>query len=236
MKAALADGAKPDFFCRPEDSKNSLHIASEKGFEDIVETLLQAGAAVNANCIANKSTPLHFAAAKEGNEAVVDLLLKHGAEVNRLNGFGNIPLHEAARSGGVKTIELLLTAGANVQLKNHKGSTALSFACFDEEEKKKEKGPSSSSSSSSSLRAVEIVKALIKAGSDVNSKDDQGMTPFLVTCASGRTDLMDVLVKEGADIHICDAGNRSARDIAEFYRQDKVLAKLDALFASHDRK
>lgn len=47
VRRALAEGAVPNFFYRPEDSKNSLHVASERGFADVCEELLQHGAAVD---------------------------------------------------------------------------------------------------------------------------------------------------------------------------------------------
>lgn len=35
VKKALANGAKPNFFFNPEDSKNSLHIAAEEGHVEV---------------------------------------------------------------------------------------------------------------------------------------------------------------------------------------------------------
>lgn len=47
VREALGDGGKPNYFFRPEDLKNSLHVAAENGYVEICEVLLSHGAAVN---------------------------------------------------------------------------------------------------------------------------------------------------------------------------------------------
>ena len=81
VKAALKRGGKPNFFFRPEDQKNALHVASERGYLDIMEALLEAGAQVNALAAKDHSTPLILAATLP-NPAAVKLLLRHGANVH----------------------------------------------------------------------------------------------------------------------------------------------------------
>ena len=76
---------------------------------------------------------------------------------------------------------------------------------------------------------MKVVKELIRWGSAVNARDMQGMTPFLVCCSSGRVDLMDVLLREGADILVRDHSNRSGRDIADFFRRSNAASKVKTL-------
>jgi ankyrin repeat protein len=78
----LRNGANPDFFFRPEDQKNALHLACEHGHTDIMATLLAHGADVNCLSAPTQSTPLHFAAACD-NPAGVEVLLKAGADMAR---------------------------------------------------------------------------------------------------------------------------------------------------------
>lgn len=81
VETALAKGAKPDFFFRPEDQKNALHISSERGSAHIVTALLDAGANVNCVAISSKNTALILAAQFNHSE-VVKILLERGADVN----------------------------------------------------------------------------------------------------------------------------------------------------------
>jgi ankyrin repeat protein len=77
----LEKGAKPDFFYRPEDHKNALHISAEHGFLDIIETLLSHGAHIDAVSIPTQSTALIFASQKE-QPLVIRVLLGAKAAIN----------------------------------------------------------------------------------------------------------------------------------------------------------
>ncbi len=81
VKELLENGAKPNFFFRPEDQKNALHVSSEKGFDDIVEVLIQHGAAVNSKASTDQTTSL-ILASQNGHVKVVQILLSHGAHVD----------------------------------------------------------------------------------------------------------------------------------------------------------
>lgn len=47
-------GGKPNFFHRPEDQKNALHVACENGNAEIVEILLKNGALYDAIAITHQ--------------------------------------------------------------------------------------------------------------------------------------------------------------------------------------
>lgn len=47
VREALSDGGKPNYFYRPEDSRNSLHVAAENGYAEVCEMLLTHGAVVD---------------------------------------------------------------------------------------------------------------------------------------------------------------------------------------------
>lgn len=75
-----------DFFYHPQEHKNALHIASEKGYDDVVELLLSPrhgknGANPNALAAASQNSALHFAALNNKIE-VVKLLLRAGAKID----------------------------------------------------------------------------------------------------------------------------------------------------------
>lgn len=77
----LKKGAKPNYFYRPEDQKNALHIASEKGFIDIVEILLKSNAEVNSISSSDQTTALILACQNDKPE-LIKLLIKYGANIN----------------------------------------------------------------------------------------------------------------------------------------------------------
>lgn len=81
VQNALAKGGKPNFFYRPEEQENSLHVSSKQGYLDIVTELLKHGAVVDSLAGASQATSL-ILAAQEGHIEVVNLLLAHHANVN----------------------------------------------------------------------------------------------------------------------------------------------------------
>ena len=91
----LQNGAFVDANCSTHSfcHKTPLHSASNWGYPETVQILLNHGADVNA-IDENLETPLHFAA-RRGHEKVVEILLKHGARKYFTNNKGQTPLQLA---------------------------------------------------------------------------------------------------------------------------------------------
>ena len=214
VKNALAKGAKPNFFFNPEDSKNALHIAAEEGHVEVVSELLANGAVPDCIVVSTKDTALTLACRTDRGD-VVDLLIEAGANLNHTNAYGNTALHEAIREDFIALAYQLVNAGADFNICNHRGSSALHFLCYFSKEE------------SADIRSSqEFCRSLIAKGADVNLPDNEGLTPFLVCCASGRDDLMDILIEHGADTSACDKKGRTARDVAEFYQQESIASRF----------
>ncbi|XP_015190823.1 PREDICTED: ankyrin repeat domain-containing protein 54-like [Polistes dominula] len=93
MKRVLMAGVSPDN--RDEQGRTPLHLASCRGFEQIVSLLLEHGADPNKRDIVG-NTPLHLAAVAS-NISVVTLLLKAGTNVHSLDKYGCSPLRIAQK-------------------------------------------------------------------------------------------------------------------------------------------
>jgi uncharacterized protein len=112
-----------------------LHWPAHNGFVEIVEVLLDAGAAINAdeiNCYGGK--PLHWAS--EHAPRTVELLLRRGADVNSRNlkadseFYGMTPLimNATQKDDCAEVTVLLLQAGADMGAVDSQGKTALDYA------------------------------------------------------------------------------------------------------------
>lgn len=207
----IKKGGKPNYFYRPEEQKNSLHVAAENGFLEVVQTLLNHGAVVDCRAGSNQATALILAATNTSVE-VVKCLLDAGAHVEVENGYGNTALHEACREGRVGIVKLLLEHKANARSINHKGSSPLHMFCYGD---------------SQISHPIEIAQLLIDAGSDVNLADKRGATPLLVACASGREDMVELLMKNGADPKHKDMQGMDAAAVAKFYSHPHLLVTLN---------
>lgn len=114
-------GIKPDDVVT-QFGETALHLACQKGYLDLVQTLLDVGADPGRSTICGDS-PLHLAAL-EGHAEVVKLLLEAGAQKDSLTSNGGTALHLAAWKGHRGVVDLLLKTGIDVNKAKNGGDTA----------------------------------------------------------------------------------------------------------------
>lgn len=124
-RQALVNGANPNSTLVGSQT-TLLHHAAGHGPAELVEALLQHGAAADPRD-SSQATPLHWAATM-GRADIAELLLKKGTGVNAQTADQNTPLHRAARHGRTAVARLLLQNGANRNATNAEGRTALDIA------------------------------------------------------------------------------------------------------------
>ena len=97
VEAAIAAGADVDIREFRKSSKGStpLHVAAEKGHLEVVKTLIQHGAVVDARD-KEMNTPLMLAVRNNGTLDVVKYLVEHGADIRAKNKSGMMPLEHAS--------------------------------------------------------------------------------------------------------------------------------------------
>jgi ankyrin repeat protein len=69
VKSAIEQGGLPNYFVRPEDQKNALHVSSEDGHLEIVKMLIENGAVIN--CISGLSQSSALILATQNNHVEV---------------------------------------------------------------------------------------------------------------------------------------------------------------------
>ena len=165
----------------PEPSP--LADAVQHGDAEGVQALLKKKIDVNASQ-PDGATALHWAAYRSDAESAATLILA-GANVNAKNKYGVTPLALAADQGDAAVLGILLKAGANpndpINFVNS-GETPVMHAARSAK--------------------VDAVKLLVRAGADVNAKENwNGQTALMWAAADGDSAMVTALLELGADIH-----------------------------------
>ena len=143
-----------------------------------VRTLVKSRADVNLRS-GDGSTPLLWAAYNSDLE-IARLLIAAGAKVDTPNNFGVTPLLAASRTGDAAMMAALLKAGADPARGLPAGETPLAAAAR--------------------AGSVPAVKLLLERTVDLNAADTvQKTTPLMWAAVEGHTDVVDLLLKAGAD-------------------------------------
>ncbi len=130
----------------------------------------------------NGLTLLHLAAVAN-QPKLIRFLVQEGLSVDVRDPRGNTPLHYAAYYGKLRAVKTLLALGADLGARNvHRGETPLFSAIRG--------------------RQTAVVRYLLQRGARVDLVNAQGLTPVHVVacCAMGATDILDLLVRAGADL------------------------------------
>ena len=122
VKILMKFGVKQE---RNERGESPLHIASRKGYSDIIQTLIRYGADIDQeNEIGD--TPLQNVA-RIGYVKILKILLEHGADINQEDDLGDTPLHQTVKENNSLCTEVLLQNGAK-QKENELDESPLDFA------------------------------------------------------------------------------------------------------------
>jgi ankyrin repeat protein len=211
VKSLLAAGNSTETLIEYGEHKiTPLLKAAWDGEGEIVETLLAAGAKVNATATDSGETALMNAVTK-GDPAIVNMLIKAGADVKPKNKFGFNAFTQAVAAGKEDMAGLLLDAGAKIE-DGMSGLTPLQFAAsagnismiqFLSKRGADVNHGAKSGEQTALLSAIygahpEAVQALISLGAKVNTKTKDGDTPLTAAMKGDQEDIIKILKAAGA--------------------------------------
>jgi ankyrin repeat protein len=202
--------ASTDVHARDENGNTALHFAALRENADVVEALLKRGADVHVVNVA-KATPLHYGC---GSERIVRALLAHGAKPNVVSTAGVTPLLGAAmHAKSAAVVRLLVGAGADVNaIIEGEKITVLAQAAFggdlDSVRFLLEKGAKPDDGGGMlplGLTAftddVEVARALLDGGADVNAKNPYTNHALNLALYVGANAVVKLLIERGADLN-----------------------------------
>ena len=190
----LLAGREVDVNAQQGSFYTPIQAASEAGRQNIVQMLLDAGAAVDypgkisstALILASgwgdtNQTPLDENTDVD-RQATVQTLLNAGANVNAQGGTHRNALCAASSDGQQAVVQILLAAGANVNAQGGESGNALQAAS--------EKGFKS------------VVRLLLDAGANVNAQGGRHGTALQAACRKPSKQVVRILLNAGADATI----------------------------------
>jgi len=144
---------------------------------------------------AQRSKNVNFVAGRIalGQNDEVKKFIDAGGDVNKRFAFGKTRdwtlLIWAAYLNNSEATRMLTKAGADVNLKTKKGGTALISAL-------------TGGSLKNNGINIDVVKALLEAGADVNEQiESEGLSPLMLAAAFGQAEVVKLLLDKGADVN-----------------------------------
>ena len=184
--------------------ESPLHFASSSGNFKIALVLLNHGANVNAQND-NGETPLHqvsLCSLVNINDwdRLAQLLLENGADVNARDKNQATPLHFASNMSKLETTRVLLNYGADIHARNIYGKTPLHIV--------------SQGDLCMSRSVSDLVQLFQSRGADMNARDKDQATPFLLASLHLQFDAAKALLQCGADVDAVNIHVQNALHLA----------------------
>ena len=162
---------------------NALHYAVRNNQRELTTMLLQHGLSTQEKDI-HGCTCLHYAATN-GNAEIVRLLIASNANLMALNREGHIPMHLAAAGGHTQVLKEFLSAKVPFAFCSpNNNSTALYYGSLSGNE--------------------EIIRILVKLGSEVFHQCNGSQTPLHAAASRGNLDSLKILLELGANVTVSD--------------------------------
>lgn len=182
----------------------TLHLAAEKGYEDLVQALLEKGAPIEATATEGL-TPLHVAA-RNGHMGTVQLLLDKGANMETKAEDDWTPLHSATKKGHERVVRLLLERGAKMTPTSSNGCIPLLTATH--------------------YGFESIVRLLLDHGADVDARSNNDTAPLHVAAQYGHFAIAELLLARGADVMMRGKESSTPLHLAATYGHRDIVSLL----------
>ncbi|XP_019850896.1 PREDICTED: uncharacterized protein LOC105312422 isoform X2 [Amphimedon queenslandica] len=163
-----------------KEGQTALMLACERRHENIVHSLLSAGA--NVNIQDNKGWTALIVSSQYSGTSIIHVLLEADANVHLRTSGGSNSLMYASCNGNYEAVELLISKGADYECQRKDGMNAFMLAC--------KKGH------------INIVELLLKNRVDPNVQRKDSWNAFMLACENGHTQIVEVLLKEPVDPNV----------------------------------
>ena len=178
--------------------------------------------------------------------AVCQVLIDAGADIETKDDMGRSPLHWSCLSGALAVVKMLVEAGADVCGTCNHGNTCLILAACrghtetvrylvglkgfqDVKVNHKCVDDLSALFCAADQKHADVVKVLIYAGADIETRNTDSWTPLIDACRKGRQPIVKMLVEAGADVRATSKKGHTCLTIAAGFGHTETVRYLVGL-------
>ncbi|HBL98995.1 TPA: hypothetical protein DDZ86_05130 [Candidatus Dependentiae bacterium] len=221
MKALINKGALIDAQTKIFRRKNFrvLHFPNTLIFGSSPTRTPQEKKLYDFNCSTQLEgiTPLHWAC-KADLFDIIKFLVLHGANQNLQNNCGDTALSVLVqqKNSSLKSVNFLIRHEPQINHQDLNNRTTLHWACNTENPDTKQDG------------RLEKIQALIKAGAELNTLDDDQETPLTIACKNNNlnTEIVKLLIQKGAVSTLKNYVQKTALDYINTWSKPEQRTKL----------
>lgn len=141
--------------------------------------------------------------------AFLSPLLNLGLDINKLDNEGNTPLLYALQSYNDQLASALIKHGAKTDIVNYQGKNMLLLAL----------------NSSSNRNNKSLLAQILDLTSDLEARDSEGNTAYLIACNAGNLELIQTLIAKGVNTKVVNDDG-----------ENDLLCALDGLWRDSEEK
>ena len=227
-------------YVHPLTGRGALHEACMRGFANLVQPLIDAGADPTARDRFGE-TPLDIALAyKNGN--VVATLLHLGQNLKESQKIAEETMESATLRGQTEIARILLDNGFDANKPSANGSSYLNDAALRGQKKMVQllldHGASLTARNASGGTALhdaalggnaEVVALLLDRGAEIDDQEhESGATPLMMAASMGRVEVVTLLLKRGANRLLRDKAGHTAVERARDTENEEIVKLLAA--------
>ncbi|KAL4378632.1 hypothetical protein GQ457_02G034250 [Hibiscus cannabinus] len=226
------------------NKRGAIHFAAREGKTEVCKFLLEELKLDVDTRDEDGETPL-LHAARQGHTLTAKYLLEHGANPTIPSDLGATALHHSAGIGNIELLKHILAMGVEVDSQSDAGTPLVWAAGHDQHDAVKvllehnanpnaetedNVTPLLSAVAAGSLSCLDL---LIQAGAKVNITAG-GATPLHIAADHGNPELINSLLKAGADPNVIDEDGQKPIQVAAARGQRKAVEILFPLTSRID--
>jgi ankyrin repeat protein len=184
-----------------------LYLASVNGSAAVIEKLLKAGA--DPNSVSTEGETALMTASRTGNADAVKVFLAGGADPNaRETWHGETALMWAVSQKHTVVARELIARGADIHARSSVNKWERQNTA-EPREKWLPLGGLTILHFAARQGCVDCIPVLLAAGAQIDTADEDGITPLLLSIINGHYDVAGVLLEKGANPNVADRTGRT---------------------------